>query len=116
MRALEFRSTDFTLPFLGSMFGPMNHRQIVNLVYMGFFYFNILNFYFQFKEMMIFLVLWFVIMVSYGVGMTSILIPQKISLRTVKNVLLYPYINALGNLEFKLNQTDRKLNCDTPVF
>lgn len=57
---------------------------------------------------MIFLVLWFVFMVSYGVGMTSILLPQKISFRTLKDVLLYPYLNALGNVDFTYNQTDRE--------
>ena len=43
--------------------------------------------------------------------MTSILLPQKISLHTLKDVLLYPYLNALGTIEFTNHQTDRKSSC-----
>ena len=57
---------------------------------------------------MIFLVLWFIFMLSYGVGMTSVLLPQKISMHTLKDVLLYPYFNALGTVDYIYNQTDRK--------
>ena len=50
--------------------------------------------------MMIFLVVLFVFMVSYGVGMTSVLVPQHITSQTFKDVLLYPFLNTLGTIEF----------------
>ena len=62
----------------------------------------------QFKEMMIFSVLWFVIMLSYGVATTAMLSPQKeINSKTLKHLLLYPYLSALGNIDFEYNQ----INC-----
>ena len=59
----------------------------------------------QFKEMMIFSVLWFVIMLSYGVATTAMLSPQKeINSKTLKHLLLYPYLCALGNIDIEYNQ------------
>uniref|UniRef100_A0A7M5V598 Ion transport domain-containing protein n=1 Tax=Clytia hemisphaerica TaxID=252671 RepID=A0A7M5V598_9CNID len=60
----------------------------------------------MFKEMMIFLVVLFVFMVSYGVGMTSVLLPQHVSSKTFKDVLLYPFLNALGNIDFTYDQKE----------
>ena len=57
---------------------------------------------------MIFLVILLVFMVSHGVSALSVLVPQKVSIRTVRDVIIYPYMTALGNIDFTFHQTDRK--------
>ena len=57
--------------------------------------------------MMIFLVLWFVFMISYGVGTTSILRPQKVNWKTLKSLVATPYLNAIGTISVTVNQTNR---------
>ena len=57
--------------------------------------------------MMIFLVLWFVFMISYGVGFTSILRPQHVTWKTLKSLVVHPYLNAIGTISATLNQTNR---------
>ena len=57
---------------------------------------------------MIFLVILFVFMISQGVAVTSVLVPQKITIHTVGDVIFYPYMAALGDIDFTFNQTDRE--------
>ena len=58
---------------------------------------------------MTFLVILFVFIVAYGVAKTSILSPKKFDFRALAvDVIFYPYLNVLGQIEISANQTDRK--------
>jgi len=47
-------------------------------------------------------------MIAHGVAITSVLTPQAVSFKTLHGVILYPYLNAFGNIDYTVNQTDRK--------
>ena len=48
---------------------------------------------------MLFLTVFLVFLISYGVGMTSVLTPQKVKAVTLKGILLFPFLDALGNVD-----------------